>query len=273
MHIDDAVVLEIQQLRGVMTPTAPGVIPTFDDPRSFTLDIESGEVALSPESLSSLLNTYVFVGPHAPIKDLDVSIQSGEIKEKGKLRKGPDVPFSVLAQVSLADDGHIRLHPTDVHVLGVPARGVMRLFGIHLSGVMKPDPLTGVTVEGNDVLLDPNRMIPAPAIRGKLTSVRVEGNRLIQTYGDGGRSIRGPAPDPSAHSYLYFRGGTLRFGRLTMTDADLLLLNLNGRDRFEFSLPRYLQQLVHGYSKTTESGGLLTWLPDFDPQVLAAHRP
>src|SRR5579862_213609 len=53
MHIDDAVVLEIQQLRGVMTPTAPGVIPTFDDPRSFTLDIESGEVALSPESLSS----------------------------------------------------------------------------------------------------------------------------------------------------------------------------------------------------------------------------
>jgi hypothetical protein len=63
-------------------------------------------------------------------------------------------------------------------------------------------------------------------------------------------------------NYIYFRGGTLRFGRLTMTDTDLQLVDGDSSDPFDFFPERYQRQLIAGYSKNAPPGGLITFMPD-----------
>jgi hypothetical protein len=65
-----------------------------------------------------------------------------------------------------------------------------------------------------------------------------------------------------AESYVYHRGGVLRFGKLTMTDSDLELVNDPPHSPFDFSLPDYNRQLVAGYSKNTVMHGLIVFMPD-----------
>ncbi|MEP7346552.1 MAG: hypothetical protein ABI877_14875, partial [Gemmatimonadaceae bacterium] len=62
---------------------------------------------------------------------------------------------------------------------------------------------------------------------------------------------------------MYFRNGTLRFGKLTMADADLLILDKDPANVFDFSLDRYNDQLVAGYSNSTAALGLIVHMPDF----------
>jgi hypothetical protein len=58
-----------------------------------------------------------------------------------------------------------------------------------------------------------------------------------------------------------------------MSDADLELVDADGRDRFDFYPARYKRQLVAGYSKNTERGGLRTVMPDYaDLQGQAARK-
>src|SRR5207248_9506698 len=62
--------------------------------------------------------------------------------------------------------------------------------------------------------------------------------------------------------YIYHRGGVLRFGKLTMNDADLEIVG----DRpgvFDFFQKEYLKQLVAGYSKTTAAKGLIAHMWDY----------
>ena len=69
-------------------------------------------------------------------------------------------------------------------------------------------------------------------------------------------------PPLSTSGYIYHRGGVLRFGKLTMNDADLEIVG----DRpgvFDFFQKEYLKQLVAGYSKTTAAKGLIAHMWDY----------
>jgi hypothetical protein len=66
-----------------------------------------------------------------------------------------------------------------------------------------------------------------------------------------------------AQNYIYHKGGVLRFGKLTMTDADLEIVDQTPLTPFDFSLPDYNRQLVAGYSKNTPTHGLIVFMPDF----------
>jgi hypothetical protein len=98
-------------------------------------------------------------------------------------------------------------------------------------------------------------------MEGKLSGVEVLDDRLALRFGE-------PAAAPAAGGddrpgYIAFRGGKLRFGKLTMNDTDLRLIDDDPEDPFEFYLERYDDQLVAGYSKTTKEKGLRTYLPDY----------
>ena len=65
-------------------------------------------------------------------------------------------------------------------------------------------------------------------------------------------------------NYIYWRGAKLRFGKLTMTDTDLELVDADPSDPFDFSVDHWNDQLVAGYSKNTTGGGLKTHIPDYN---------
>ena len=62
---------------------------------------------------------------------------------------------------------------------------------------------------------------------------------------------------------MAYRGGSLRFGKLTMNNVDLQLIDADPKDPFEFFPDHYNEQLVAGYSKTTAYGGLRVYMPDY----------
>lgn len=72
---------------------------------------------------------------------------------------------------------------------------------------------------------------------------------------------------------MYFRKGILRFGKLTMTDADMLIIDDDVSDRFDFSLPRYFEQLVAGTHRTTPADGLVVHMPDRNDMVARRAAP
>ena len=62
---------------------------------------------------------------------------------------------------------------------------------------------------------------------------------------------------------MFYRGGILGFGKLTMHDTDLRMIDADPSDPFDFFPDHYKDQLVAGYSKTTVSGGLQVYMPDY----------
>lgn len=263
-QIDSGVILEISRLRGALLPTSDTAPPEFDDRGSFTISISTAAIAIDTASLGNLLTRHTFAYKGSPLGRLRVSIEGDTLIQKGILKKGIHLPFTVRSQASLTDEGLIRLHPTSIKVLGIGARHLMRFFGLSLEELAKVAPGRGVRIEENDFLLDAAALLPPPRAKGRLTSLAVRNGRVYQVFGSvaAADSNRLSRPDTAVANYMYFRGGTLRFGKLTMADADLFLVDEDQSDRFDFYLARYLDQLVAGYHVTTKVDGLVVYMPD-----------
>ena len=264
-RVGDRVVLRIRHLRGALLPTKDAP-PWFDAPESFTPAIDTGEVSISPASLSALLNDYVFNYKGTPLRNLTVSIDRGQLKQRGTLHKVIDLPFTIRATLSATPDGRLRLHPTSVQVAGIGVRGLMRTFGIELENLVHVRQGRGVEIADNDFLLAPASLLPPPRIEGRVTAVRIEAGMIEQTFGGSTRRGRFQPlhpSDPSAPNYMFYRGRILRFGKLTMVDTDLQIVDADPSDPFDFYLAHLNEQLVAGQSRNQADFGLLTVMPDY----------
>src|SRR5437899_1496919 len=96
------------------------------------------------------------------------------------------------------------------------------------------------------------------------------GGKIVEFF-DSGRHPAELKPPFRAPAYLYHRGGILRFGKLTMNEADLEIVG-DSPGVFDFFQKEYQKQLVAGYSKNTPSNGLVTHMADyshFRPHTMA----
>jgi len=265
LHIDAKNAMRVRSLQGQVV-TKPGVIAWLDDPTSFRIRATSGEVALDGAAISALLNEVAFNYPGAPITGLQVSIENGSVVQRGTLHKGVAIPFRMWSVPQMQPDGRLKLHPDRLIILGVNGLSLMHALGLHLDNMMNLSKARGVTVKGDDLYLDPLAIIPNPVVDGKLKSVRIEGPYMVQEFfhtADDtifGSFVRVEA---GAHNFIYFRGGSLRFGRLTMTDTDLLIRDSDEHDPFDLYFPEYNRQLVAGHSNTLPNKGLRAWMVDF----------
>ena len=138
----------------------------------------------------------------------------------------------------------------------------MRLFSIEMADMVKVKPGRGVEVVDNDFIIDPSMILPPPRMLGRVTTVSLEGNDLVLHMG--GAEVKRSYEAPVSANHLYFHGGRIRFGKLSMHGADLELIDGDPGDPFKFSVPRYKEQLVAGYSKNTTDLGLKVYMPDID---------
>lgn len=262
-YVDPQIPLHITRLSGTMMSRTRGPV-MFDDKRSFVIRVTAAEAGLTGPALSTLLNKYVFNYPGSPITNLRVTVSGNEIIQKGTLHKVGALPFEIRASLSVTPDGRIRLHPTRTEIIGLHVDRLMNGLGLPLSKIIDLSKAKGATVSGNDIFLSPTAVIPPPEIQGHVTAVRVENNLVIMTFGSPASTPMMAVPDTSAHNYMYYKGGTLQFGKLMMLDADMFITDLDPADPFHFDLDRYKPQLVAGYSRTLQSGGLEVWMRDID---------
>jgi hypothetical protein len=212
-----------------------------------------------------LLNQYVFAYPGAPLKHLRVSQRASQLGLTGTLHKGVNIPFDITSTVGMMADNRMRLHPTRIRIFGVDGKALMGALGLNLQKMLDLSKAKGVTVDGNDLILDPLLVLPPPTIRGRIVAVRVERGQLVQLFGPSPQIAATPSPslsDSAATNYMIYRGGTLHFGKLYMTDADMLVVDEDATDPFEFDNDHYQRQLIAGHSRTMPSLGLEVFMPD-----------
>jgi hypothetical protein len=256
LHVAADAVIEVKWLSGRLQSVSAHP-PVFDDQQSFIIDVDDGEVALDAASLTALVNR-AFDYKGSALSDLRLSFDQGHLVQRGTLKKGVSVPFSIVAEVSATPDGLLKVHPLKVKTAGVPTAKLMSIFGVELDDILKSRPDRAIDIRDNDVFLDAGRIVPVPRMRGRLSQAFVRGDRLVQVFGKGAA-----AAGRRSGNYVWFRGATIRFGRLTMTDADLKLIDADPKDPFDFYPERYNEQLVAGYSKNTPDHALRTYMPDF----------
>ncbi len=260
-HVGDDVVLHIRRLSGFMRGRN-GVVD-FDDVSSYTVDVSAAEVGLAGDDLTNLLNRSVFAYPGAPLSKLRVHVGADGLRQAGVLHKGVDIPFDMTSNVSLTTDGRIRLHAVHVKIFGVNGLALMDALGLSLEKMIDLSKARGVTAKGNDLYLDATALLPPPRIIGKITAVRIDGDQLVQTFGNPADSITPTQSlDPEATNFMLYRGGTLHFTKLLMTDAEMLVVDADPRTPFDFDNPGYRKQLVAGRSRTLPDMGLEVWMPD-----------
>jgi len=259
-HYSNNIAVHIRRLAGELVPTKREM-PVFDDTTSFTLHVTAAEMAITPDALANVLNQYVFARRDAPIKDVFVSIEKGRLKIKGKLHNKGDISFETESTLSVTPDGKIRLHAEKVRALHLPVKGFMDLFGIDIADLIKTGKVKGVTAEKDDLILDPEQALPPPHIAGRVAQVLLEGNSVVQVFGSPAsyKWIRVPA-----QNYMAYRGNRLKFGKLTMDNTDMVLIDPDPRDPFDFYLDHYKDQLVAGYTKTTPAFGLRVFMVDYN---------
>ena len=267
MHLDDRATIRVKRLRGQMQSTAAGEPAVLDDRESFAIQVTGGTVGLTGEDLTLLLNEYIFAYRGAPLKRLRARPEKGHVSLTGIMHKGVDLPFDITSAISLTPEGMIRLRPTRTRILGIDGQKLMNALGLHLDDLLDLTGSRGATVKGDDIYLDPTKILPPPAIAGVLASAQVAGDQVLiefkvmpddQVFGSY------VVPDSTTPNFVYFRGARLRFGKLLMDDTDLLIADADPSDPFDLNLEEYARQLVAGTSRTLSNQGLRVEMPDYD---------
>jgi hypothetical protein len=256
-HFTAPIAVHIYELSGWLTPTGQNPFPIFDDARSFVLHIDAADMALTTQAMSNILNEHVFVARDSPLKDISITTSGNTLKITGKLHSKGDIPFEEEGTLSLTPQSEIRIHSDKVRAAHLPVKGLMDLLGVNISDLISTNKVRGVRAEKDDLLINPEEILPLPKIEGRLNSIELKGNTILEHFG-------GRVPRLPPGNYMTYRGGRLRFGKLTMNDTDMQLIDISPQDPFDFYLEHYQEQLVAGYTKTTPAFGLRVFMPDYD---------
>lgn len=219
-------------------------------------------IAITPDSLANVLNSYVFLRQDAPLKDLSIRIDgTGRLKVKGKLHSKGDIAFETEGILTATPEGRIRLHAQKIKALHLAVKGLLDILGIDLADLIQTGKVRGVTVDKDDLILDPESLLPPPHVVGRVSDVKVRPGEIVQVFGHAKEVSNWQI---SAANYMAYRKNQLRFGKLTMSDTDLVLIDMDPKDPFDFYLEHYKEQLVAGYTKETPSFGLRVYMRDYN---------
>ncbi|HXJ04634.1 MAG TPA: hypothetical protein VNH65_06030 [Candidatus Acidoferrum sp.] len=269
-RFSDNVAVEIKSLNGVLVPLGKNEFPNFDDKDSFKLRVSTGEIAMESSDLANVLNSYVFARPHSPLTELSIRVEKGHLRVKGKLHDKGDMPFETEGSLIPTADGKIRLHSEKIKAMHLPVKGLMDLFGIDLGSLIKEGKVPGVEAQEDDLVLDLEQILPPPHIEGKVVSIRMEGEKIVQTFG--GSDVK-PMKNILIRNYMAFKNNRIRLGKLVMNDTDLVLIDMDPNDPLDFYLDHYKEQLAAGYSKLTLDSGLRVHIKDYNKLHPAKASP
>ena len=143
-------------------------------------------------------------------------------------------------------------------------KGLLDLLGIDIARFINTKTVQGISVDKDDLILNPEEILPPPHIRGKsYCGVACRAMTSCQVFGKPGRTeLRRPSnPATIWHSAT----ATYALARLTMHDSDLIMIDMDPRDPFDFyldSLPGTTSRRL--YQKHAETFGLRAYTRDYN---------
>jgi hypothetical protein len=258
----------VRWLNGEMRRTRKSINPSFDDPESFVLEVQRGIIHSNIGDISHYLNTGAVAG--SPLTNISLAGSGNQISLHGTIHKlHIPLPVGLDGTLSPAPDGRIHLHVDRLSVLKLPVKGLLGDFHVSLADVIGKTSIAGIEASQNDLYFDTQKLLPAPHIHGTLTRVRVTNPDIEVTYGDAQNDA---ARTEQWRNFMALKGGTLDFGKLTMHNVDLIMIDASKDAWFDLDLVNYQAQLVNGYTRMTPEAGLEIFMPDLD-ELPPQHVP
>jgi hypothetical protein len=258
----------VRWLNGEMRRTKKNLNPSFDEPESFVLEVQRGIIRANIGDISHYLNTGAVAG--SPLTNISLAGSGNQISLHGTIHKlHIPLPIGLDGTLSPSPDGRIHLHVDRLSVLKLPVKGLLGDFHVSVADLMGKTSVAGIEASQNDLYFDTQKLLPAPHIHGTLTRVRVANPDIEVMYGDAENDA---TRTEQWHNFLALKGGTLDFGRLTMHNVDLIMIDASKDAWFDLDLVNYQAQLVNGYTRMTPQAGLEIFMPDLD-ELPPQHAP
>jgi hypothetical protein len=251
----------VTRLNGSAAPTRAGRPIVLDDIGSYGVMVEHGELHIGAPAITALMNRYILPASKGPIKHVDVTFASGTIGMSGVLQSGRTrVGFKATAVPEATRDGDLRIRVVRMKAGGFVPKGVLDAVGLKLSRVAQPRNTYVFHAVGDDLIMPIVSMFPPPKVSGVLRSVRVTPREMVMVVG----SLAPTAPPPLRFSsYIHYRGGVVRFAKLTMRDVDLTIVSDVPSRPLGFSPANYYLQLERGVTLALPDRGLVARVPDY----------
>ena len=90
-----------------------------DNAQPILIECAHGQIALTEQDVTIMLNRYIFGYSGSPLKDMVVRTKGNHIVQTGTMHKLIDIPFEMEAQVSLTPEGLVRVHPVRMKIAGL----------------------------------------------------------------------------------------------------------------------------------------------------------
>lgn len=239
-----------------MLPTEPKIVPSLDHPDSFVLQIQKGVVRANIADVGHYLN--VNSPADAALKNISIQPDGDGLKIHGTVHKVIPLPIELRGRLFAVPDGRVRFQANSINVLKVPMKGLLGTLHVTLSDLVHATNVPGVEVMGDSIYFDTQRLLPPPHIHGALTSINIKPPDIEVIYGN---SPNDDAELAQWHNFLRLKGGSVGFGKLTMRDTDLTMIDASQDVWFDLDLVNYQTQLTQGYSRMTPDSGLEIFMP------------
>lgn len=234
----------------------------------YLVKIHTGDFVIDQESMALIFNKYELTYPGCPLSDLKIEAKQGTLKMSGVLRKGIPLPFEMEGALRPNGKGQVVLTPETVKSAGIPVKGLMNLIGLEVASLMNARPNGGMKIDGNDIIIYPDRLLPAPSVTGFVSGVRVEPGKVIMIFDDQVRREVPTLPEPWAQNWILMHGGNILINNHLVMDAVLHMIDAKPSDPMHYYMPLYREQLEAGMTVGAKAA-TIAYLPD----VYDIHAP
>jgi hypothetical protein len=185
------------------------------------------------------------------------------------MKKGLHIPFEATAEPSITRDNRIGFAIKEVKSVKIPVKGLMDTLGLSMSDLISQKGLTGLSVDKDSFLIDPQTALPPLQLRARLSKVQISGQHLVLQFGDAAAKSLQPQ---TMRNFIAMKGGNVRFGRDEMHDSDIVMMDTTPVDPFEFYLRQYARQIAAGTIKATSDLAWRAYLPDYSKLNRSARQ-
>ncbi|MBL8034034.1 MAG: hypothetical protein JNJ69_10050 [Leptospiraceae bacterium] len=272
-RLTDEIHMEVKELIGEAIPKGKTPIVNFDDVNSFRIDILSGEAFVKTEIMEYIFNNMVFNYDGSPLKNMQMQFFDDEEdgKKVKKLRLTGDMKLVVWLSFEMVGKMYLDREKTlmvieaeRIKSLGNPyTKALLDTVGLNMEKLLPVPSGRGITMQGNKIIVEPFKIFPPPQIGGFISDMRIHNDGLQLFFSSKKKIAFPPLPVRDVKNYLYLYQGDVKFGKLTMVDARLQMVDLSQKNDFDFYLKKYQIPLAAGYSKIMPDGSVVAHIPDY----------
>ena len=168
LDLGDGIGIRIRFLEGRLVARRPG--PLRIDDHSAILQIDAAEVSFGGPDSAALINRHLLAGSN--LKRVAVWTEGDHLMQRGWF--WAFIPIWVRSTIS-AENGLIHLHP--VSFTGSSFTVIEKR--------VRFDPANGICIDGNEIFIDPPRMLRALLpVSGSVSKAFLRAGRVVEQFGD-----------------------------------------------------------------------------------------